>query len=146
MAEAVSPDVLVHVCQNCISDGGHLPRQWVQAGLRVLVREVPCSGKTDAQYLFHALEDGCRGVCVVTCPKVACRLTQGNYRAEVRIRMIRGLLEEIGLSPDRAQLLEAIPDETAVRLEQAVREAVRSISEAGGESVNDATLNKGVGG
>ncbi len=129
MAEAFCPDVLVHVCQNCIPAGGRLPRQWVQDSLQVLVREVPCSGKTDAQYLFHALESGCRGVCVVACPKAACHLAQGNYRAEIRIDTVRRLLAEIGLHPDRAQLLRSSPDEPLGQLEQVVRQAVHVVSQ-----------------
>lgn len=134
MAEAVRPDVLIHVCQNCIPGGEQLPRQWVQEGLHVLVRQVPCSGKTDAQYLFHALENGCQGVCVVTCPKAQCHLAQGNYRAEVRINTIQRLLAEIGLAPGRAQLLRCSPEESAGHLEQILRETVSAISAAAGQA------------
>ena len=74
MAVALSPDVVVYVCTNCIPQGGRLPRQWDQDGAKVLVREVPCSGKMDGQYLFHALEGGGRGICVVACPKGECHL------------------------------------------------------------------------
>ena len=56
MSEALSPDVVVYLCTNCTPQGAHLPRQWNQDGARVLVREVPCSGKMDAQYLLHAIE------------------------------------------------------------------------------------------
>ena len=56
--EPVSPDVIVYVCTNCIPRGGRLPRQWRQDAAHVLVREVPCSGKMDGQYLLHALEGG----------------------------------------------------------------------------------------
>ena len=81
MAVSVSPDVIVYVCTNCIPQGGRLPRQWLQGGARVRVHEIPCSGKMDGQYLFHALEGGARGICVVACPKGECHLAQGNYRA-----------------------------------------------------------------
>lgn len=141
MAQAVSPDVLIHVCQNCIPGGGQLPRQWVQDGLHVVVRQVPCSGKTDAQYLFHALENGCQGVCVVTCPKAQCHLAQGNYRAEVRINMIQRLLAEIGLAPGRAQLLRCSPEESVERLEQTLRETVSAISQASGQPSPAAELS-----
>jgi coenzyme F420-reducing hydrogenase delta subunit len=134
MSESFCPDVLVHVCQNCIPGGAHLPRQWAQDGCRVLVREVPCSGKTDAQYLFHALEGGCRGVCVVTCPKAQCHLAQGNYRAEVRIRTVQRLLAEIGLHPQQAQLLRSSPDAPAAELEQLVRAVVKTIADAAAQS------------
>ncbi len=133
MAGTLCPNVLVHVCQNCIPSGGQLPRQWMQGDHRVLVREVPCSGKTDIQSLFHALENGCQGVCVVTCPKAACHLSQGNYRAEIRIRTVQRLLSEIGLDPARVQLLRFNPEESAQELERVVRQTVGEICGAAGE-------------
>lgn len=125
MAEPVCPDVIVFVCRNCISEEGHLPRQWKQDGAHVLVREIPCSGKIDGQYLFHAFEGGGLGLCVVGCPKGECSLVEGNYRAEVRIRTLRRLLAEIGIEPERAELLHCSPDDPPDRLEQLVRDAVR---------------------
>jgi F420-non-reducing hydrogenase iron-sulfur subunit len=113
MAEFLTPDVIVHICTNCIPAGGRLPRQWTQDGSQVLVREVPCSGKTDLQYLMHALEGGSRGLCVVACPEGECRLAQGNYRAEVRIRTVRRLLTEIGIEPERVELVRCSPDAPA---------------------------------
>ena len=74
MAQLVHPDVIVYVCRNCIGERGHLPRQWNQQGADVLVREVPCSGKMDAQYLLHAIEGGVTGICVVACPEGKCSL------------------------------------------------------------------------
>ncbi len=105
MSKPVPPDVSVHICHQCIPEGGRLPRQWTQDGVRVQVKVLPCSGKLDAQYLFHALEAGTRGVLVVTCPRGDCRLVQGNYRAEVRMQMVQRLLAEIGMEPDRAALV-----------------------------------------
>jgi len=87
----------------------------------VQVKELPCSGKTDAQYLFHALEAGGLGILVVACPEGKCRLAQGNYRADIRIRMVQRLLAEIGLEPERAALLHCGPEDD---LESLVRGAV----------------------
>ena len=98
MAEPVTPDVIVNVCQNCIPAGRHLPRQWRQDGIHVVVREVPCSGKIESQYLLHALEGVTHGLCVIACPKGKCHLAEGNYRAEIRIRTVKRLLAEIGIA------------------------------------------------
>ena len=87
MAEPVCPDVMVYVCRNAIPEGGRLPRQWKQDGVHVLVREVPCSGKIDAQYLFHALEGGVHGVCVVACPKTT--LCLQNEETENLILLVK---------------------------------------------------------
>lgn len=131
MPEALSPDVIVFLCTNCIPRGMNLPRQWNRDGSRILVREVPCSGKTDGQYLLHAMEGGARGLCVVACPKGDCRLSQGNYRAEVRIRTVRRLLEEIGLPAERAQLAHFSPADPPRQLEQLVRSKVERICALG---------------
>ncbi len=105
MNELSIPRVSVYVCHRCVPEAGHLPRQWTQDGVRVQVVELPCSGKTDTQYLFHAIEGGAQGLLVVTCPPGECRLAQGNYRAEIRIRTVRRLLAEIGMEPERAALV-----------------------------------------
>lgn len=131
MAVALSPDVVVYVCTNCIPQGERLPRQWTQDGARVLVREIPCSGKIDGQYLFHAMEDGGKGICVVACPKGECHFAQGNYRAEIRVRTIQRLLTEIGLEPQRVELVHCSADDQPEQLEQLVRNAVGRICALG---------------
>jgi len=142
MPEPVSPDVIAFVCRNAIPEGEHLPRQWDQDGVHVVVREVPCSGKMDGQYLFHALEGGVMGLCVVACPKGRCRLAQGNYRAEIRIGTVRRLLAEIGIEPERAELINCSVDDTAERLEELVRAAAERFSALGESPIRAATVRE----
>ena len=130
MTVSVSPDVIVYLCHRCIPQGAALPRQWKQGDARVVVREVPCTGKMDGQYLLHALEGGARGLCVVACPKGECHLNQGNYRAEIRVRTIRRL-GEMGLEPERAELLNCSPDDPPEQFGQAVRGAAERICALG---------------
>ncbi|MHB1011426.1 MAG: hydrogenase iron-sulfur subunit [Desulfobacteria bacterium] len=119
--------MVVYLCTNCIPKGVNLPRRWNQDGARILVREVPCSGKMDGQYLLHALDGGARGLCVVACPKGECHLSQGNYRAEIRVHTVRRLLEEIGLPPEMVRLIHSSPTDSPLHYEQLVRSAVESI-------------------
>ena len=128
MATPAHPDVIIYLCKNCIPGGRYAPVQWNENGLHVRIKEIPCSGKIDAQYILHALEGGLRGVCVVTCPHGECTLAQGNYRAEVRVRTVQRLLEEIGLDPFRAQLINCAPDETVERLRGLITGAVHRFS------------------
>ena len=139
MTVALSPDVVVYVCTNCIPQDGRLPRQWDQDGAKVLVREVPCSGKIDAQYLFHALEAGGRGICVVTCPKGECHLAQGNYRAEIRVHTVQRLLAEMQLDPQRVELVHGSADDSPEKLEQLVRGAIGRICAVGESPLHAAT-------
>jgi F420-non-reducing hydrogenase iron-sulfur subunit len=116
--EPQDPGILIYICRQTMAgrpplphergslprERGSLPRQWVHQGVHVQVKELPCSGKTDPEYLFGALEAGARGLLVVTCPKGECRLAQGNYRAEIRVRTVQRLLAEIGVEPERVVL------------------------------------------
>ena len=132
VSKSLEPDVFVYLCSNCNSNGARLPRQWQQDRVHVRVTELPCSGKTDLQYLFHTLEAGARGVLVVTCPEGDCQLAQGNYRAELRIRTMQRLLGEIGVEPERAALVLRNPDDD---LEALVRNAVQQFCALGDNPV-----------
>ncbi len=132
-----TPDIMFFVCGNCFPQGSSLPRQWHQDGVHVQTRHVPCSGKTDVQYMFHALESGAQGVAVVTCPKGDCRLAQGNYRAEVRIRTVRRLLSEIGMDPARVELLICSAEDN---LEQLVRDSAQRFCALGKSELVDTYL------
>ena len=118
------PDVVVYVCHRSIPDGARLRRQWKHEGARGVVHAVPCSGKMDGQYLFHALEGGARGLCIVACPKGECHLSQGNYRAAIRIRTVQRLLAEAGLEPERAELVHCSPNDPPEQFDETVRGAV----------------------
>ena len=132
MAEPIHPDIVVYVCQGCMPGDGVMPRQWNQDGAHVLVREIPCSGKIEAQYLFHALEAGAHGLCIVACSRGKCRLGEGNYRAEVRVRTVRRLLAEIGLEPERVELLHcASDDHLGERVCELARGAVKRLCTLG---------------
>lgn len=131
MSETVNPDILVYVCHNAVPEGGRLTRQWSQDGAHVCTTEVPCSGKIDVQYLMHALEGGGHGICVVTCPKGKCNLSQGNYRAEVRIHTVKRLLTELGMESERIILVHSSPDDTPDQFIQSVQDAVKQLCSLG---------------
>ena len=121
------PDVIVYVCHNCVPPGTRMMRQWRLNGALVQVRQIPCSGKTDIQYLFHVLEGGGYGFCVVTCPSGECHLAQGNYRARIRVQTVQRLLGEIGLEPERVQVLESSPRECPESFERSIHAVVERI-------------------
>ncbi len=143
MNELSSPCVSVYVCRRCFPEAGLLPRQWMQDGVRVRVVQLPCSGKTDIQYLLHAIEGGAQGLLVVACLAGQCRLAQGNYRAEIRIRTVRRLMAEIGMEPERAELARC---GTGDDLKGLVRNAVGRFIALGGSPIGAADAGSFRGG
>ena len=128
MVDQAIPEVVVYLCKNCLPQSGRLPVQWIEAGMHLRVKEIPCSGKIDAQYLLHALESGVHGVCVLACSKGECTLTQGNYRAEIRVRTVQRLLQEIGLDPQRAEIRNCPDDQSLDQIRTMINESARRFS------------------
>jgi coenzyme F420-reducing hydrogenase delta subunit len=74
------------------------------------------------------LEGGVLGVCIITCPSGKCTLTQGNYRAEVRVRTVKRLLEEIGSDPSRAKIVQCAEGQTPESMRESISEAIAEFS------------------
>jgi len=124
------PDVVVDICQQCVPGARNLPGQWMQNGAFVVTRTLPCSGKAEVQYLLHALGEVRNGLCLVACHG-SCRHAQGNRRAEVRIATLRKLLGEIGLEPERVELVHCEPATSEQTALAAVRAAVGRLAALG---------------
>ena len=78
-----------------------------ELGSRIKFFTLPCSGRIEALHLMRALEAGADKVYLVTCPVGACRYKEGNTRAKKRVAFARKLVEEIGLEPERFELVHA---------------------------------------
>ncbi len=68
-----------------------------------LVR-LPCTGKTDIQYLLDAFDQGADGVYVVACNLGNCHHVRGNERGKARVQRAREILESIGIEPERLEI------------------------------------------
>jgi coenzyme F420-reducing hydrogenase delta subunit len=76
-------------------------------GPRIKFFPLPCSGRIEALHLMRALEAGADKVFLITCPIGACRYREGNLRAKKRLEFAQSLVQEIGLDPDRLELVHA---------------------------------------
>jgi coenzyme F420-reducing hydrogenase delta subunit len=121
--------IVIYLCKNCVPAGGKLPVQWTESGVHVRIKEIPCSGKIEAQYMMHALEGDVRGIFVITCPAGECTLAQGNYRAEMRVKTVQRLLSEAGLDPKRAGITHCPAGMTLDGLKGIISDAVNNIME-----------------
>jgi len=78
-----------------------------ELGSRIRFFPLPCSGRIEALHLMRALEAGADKVYLVTCPVGACRYREGNIRAKKRVEFAQKLIQEIGLEPERFELVNA---------------------------------------
>jgi coenzyme F420-reducing hydrogenase delta subunit len=76
-----------------------------ELGSRVRFFPLPCSGRIESLHLMRALEAGADKVYLITCPDGACRYREGNIRAKKRVAFAQGLIGEIGMDPERFEII-----------------------------------------
>lgn len=76
----------------------------IQYPANVKLVKMPCTGKTDIQYIMNAFEHGADGVYVVGCPVGNCHHVRGNERAKFRVDRLKGMLDEIGIGGERLEM------------------------------------------
>lgn len=65
---------------------------------------MPCTGRVDILHLLHAIEDGADGVYVVGCLEGECHFIDGNIKARRKVNYVKGILESLGIEPDRVEM------------------------------------------
>jgi F420-non-reducing hydrogenase iron-sulfur subunit len=99
-------NITIFFCQQIDADqDGNRRVLEKELGSQIRFFPLPCSGRLDPLHLMRALESGADRVYVVTCPEGACRFREGNFRARKRLAYAQGLIQEIGLDPERLELI-----------------------------------------
>lgn len=80
----------------------------------IMLIQVPCSGRVDAEFILEALSLGADGVFVAGCPEAECHYRFGNRVARIRTAMIRKILPEFGIESARIRF-EHISSSDAAR-------------------------------
>ncbi len=104
-ADRYVPEITAFTCSYCgymAADTAGALRTEYPANVK-LVR-LPCTGKTDVQYLLHAFEQGADAVYVVACSLGNCHHVRGNERGQARVARARKILQSIGLEPERLDM------------------------------------------
>ncbi|PKO23414.1 MAG: hydrogenase iron-sulfur subunit [Chloroflexi bacterium HGW-Chloroflexi-1] len=96
------PEITAFICIYCADMAADIAGALhIQYPANVKLVKMPCTGKTDAQYILDAFEHGADGVYVVGCPIGNCHHVRGNERARMRVKKTKKLLDEIGLGGER---------------------------------------------
>jgi len=99
------PRILALCCHYCAYAAADLAGSMrVQYPSNVRVLRLPCTGKLDGAYILKAFERGVDGVIVAGCLEGGCHFQEGNLRAKNRTALVRQLLEEAGLEPERLEM------------------------------------------
>jgi F420-non-reducing hydrogenase iron-sulfur subunit len=68
------------------------------------VVRVMCSGRVDPQFVLTAFARGADGVLIGGCHPGDCHYAEGNYKALRRYHLLKRILEDMGIEPERFRL------------------------------------------
>jgi len=94
------------------------------------VVRVMCSGRVDPDFVLEAFRSGADGVLIGGCHPGDCHYKEGNFKAMRRFLLLREVLEDFGIEPERFRL-EWISASEADKVRTAVDRMVGDVRKLG---------------
>jgi F420-non-reducing hydrogenase iron-sulfur subunit len=100
------PKIVGFLCNWCSYAGADLAGvSRIQYPPNIRIIRVMCSGRVDPAFVLEAFKDGADGVLVAGCHLPSdCHYLSGNFKAQRRIQLLKKVLEQFGLEPERLRL------------------------------------------
>jgi F420-non-reducing hydrogenase iron-sulfur subunit len=132
------PRIVAFLCNWCAYTGADLAgTSRLQYPPNVRAIRVMCTGGVDPIYVIKALLEGADGVLIGGCHPGDCHYQSGNLKARRRVAILRGILEELGLDPDRVWLRWISASEGKLFAET-ITEMVEALKEKGPNPMREA--------
>jgi F420-non-reducing hydrogenase iron-sulfur subunit len=104
MAKQFEPNIIGFLCNWCSYAGADLAgTSRIKYPPNIKSIRVMCSGRVDPVFILEALKKGADGVLVAGCHPGDCHYQSGNYKTNRRIKLLKRLLEEMGVDPSRVR-------------------------------------------
>ena len=100
-----NPKIVGFLCNWCSYAGADLAgvsRVQYPPSLRIV--RMMCSGRVDPVFILEAFRSGADGVLIAGCHPGDCHYLSGNYKAQNRVLLLKKVLGQLGLEPERLRL------------------------------------------
>jgi F420-non-reducing hydrogenase iron-sulfur subunit len=136
--EEFEPRIVAFLCNWCAYTGADLAgTSRLQYPPNVRAIRVMCTGGVDPIYVIKALLEGADGVLIGGCHPGDCHYQSGNLKARRRIAILRSILEQLGLDPERVWL-RWISASEGKRFADTITEMVEVLKEKGPNPMREA--------
>ncbi len=100
-----NPRIVAFLCNWCAYSGADLAGvSRLKSSPSIRIIRTMCSGRIDPSFIIKAFQLGADGVLVAGCHFGDCHYIEGNFKTMRRIEMIKLLLKEFGINPERLRL------------------------------------------
>jgi len=125
------PKIIAFLCNWCTYAGADLAgTSRIQYPPNIRIIRMMCSGSLDPTYVLKGLLEGADGVLIGGCHPGDCHYISGNLKDRRRVAILKSVLEDVGLEPERVWLRWISASEGAYFAET-VREIVEHIRALG---------------
>lgn len=131
MVKEFEPNILGFLCNWCSYAGADLAgtsRMKYPSNLKSI--RVMCSGRVDPAFVLEAFRKGVDGVLIAGCHPGDCHYQSGNYKTNRRVKLLKKLLEELGIDPNRVRF-EYVSASEGQKFATVVTEFVAEIKQLG---------------
>ncbi len=98
------PTIIGFLCNWCSYAGADLAgTSRIKYPANIKSIRVMCSGRVEPDFILDALKKGADGVLVAGCHPGDCHYQSGNYKTNRRIKLLKKLLEDLGVEPERVR-------------------------------------------
>jgi len=137
------PKIIGFCCNWCAYAGADLAgisRIQYPPNLRMI--RVMCSGTIDPLYILEAFQKGADGVFIGGCHPGDCHYQSGNYKARRKVILVKRLLSQLGVSPQRVRL-EWVSAAEGQAFAQVVTDFIREVKQLGPSPLNQESARHG---
>jgi F420-non-reducing hydrogenase iron-sulfur subunit len=137
------PKIIGFCCNWCAYAGADLAgisRIQYPPNLRMI--RVMCSGTIDPLYILEAFQKGADGVFIGGCHPGDCHYQSGNYKTRRRVSLMKRLLSQLGVSPQRIRL-EWVSAAEGQAFAQVVTDFIGKVKELGPSPLNQESARHG---
>jgi len=130
--DGFEPKIIGFLCNWCSYAGADLAGvSRIQYPPNIRIIRVMCSGRIDPTFILEAFKDGADGVLIAGCHLPSdCHYISGNFKALRRVTLLKNVLKEFGIEPERVRL-EWISASEGDRFAAVVKEMVTEIKRLG---------------
>ncbi len=127
------PKIVGILCNWCSYTGADLAgTSRIKYAPNVRVVRVMCSGRVDPTFVLKAFADGADGVLVAGCHPGDCHYIEGNYKTLRRMTLLKKMLADYGIEPERFRLewVSASEGDRWAQVVNKITEDVRKLGQA----------------
>jgi F420-non-reducing hydrogenase iron-sulfur subunit len=125
------PNIIGFLCNWCSYAGADLAgTSRLKYPPNIKSIRVMCSGRVDPVFILEALKKGADGILVAGCHPGDCHYQSGNYKTNRRIKLLKKLLDELGIEPARVRF-EYISASEGQKFAQVVTDFVAELKKLG---------------